>query len=141
MERNINKENVKRNIATIALVATLVTGGTGLAIEANVDHVHEYCPLCEVLGMEHQARAINSYDKYANYTAHYIPEHIETTTYTTNAIKHIGTNGVEIYTAPAGYSLQGDLAVKTVSTHYDECVEVFNNNNPFDNVISKIYKR
>ena len=121
----MKKENIKKNIAAIALVATLVTGGAGIAIEANVDHIHEYCPLCNVLGMKHQADAINSYKKYADYVAEYpgytllSPKATKTSTQTIDATKHVDENGLVTYTAPAGYTLQGDKAFRTTITTID----------------------
>lgn len=117
----MKKENIKKNIAAIALVATLVTGGTSIAVEANVDHIHEYCPFCNVLGMKHQADAINSYKKYADYVAEYpgytllSPKATKTSTQTIDAIEHVDENGKVTYTAPSGYTLQGDKAIKTAT--------------------------
>lgn len=117
----MKRENIKRNIAAIALVATLVTGGASIAVESNVDHIHEYCPFCNVLGMKHQADAINSYKKYADYVAEYpgytllSPKATKTSTQTIDATKHVDENGLVTYTAPAGYVLQGDKAIKTAT--------------------------
>ena len=129
----MKKENIKKNIAAIALVATLVTGGTSIAVEANVDHIHEYCPFCNVLGMKHQADAINSYKKYADYVAEYpgytllSPKATKTSTQTIDATKHVDENGLVTYTAPAGYTLQGDKAFRTTITTIDATKRVNEN--------------
>ena len=137
----MKKENIKKNIATIALVATLVVGGTGIAIEESIDHTEEYCPFCDVLGMEHQVNVINNSKRYDGYTAIYRPEYIETTKYTTDAVISVDENGEMQYLAPSGYTLQGDKAVMNVSTKQDECIEVTDQRCPFDVTKSIIYKR
>lgn len=58
----IDKKNIKKYVGC-ALVATIITGGVvakGVEVERNVDHVHELCPFVSVLGLEHQANAINN---------------------------------------------------------------------------------
>lgn len=60
----IDKSKVKKYVGC-ALVATLVAGGVvakGVEIERNVDHIHEVCPFVSILGLEHQAKAINNAD-------------------------------------------------------------------------------
>lgn len=57
----IDKKNIKRYVGC-SLVVTVITGGVfvkEMEIERNVDHVHDLCPFVSILGLEHQANAIN----------------------------------------------------------------------------------
>ena len=137
----MKRENIKRNIATIALVATLVAGGTGIAIDKSIDHTEDYCPFCNVLGMEHQVNVINNSKKYENYRAKYV--HDYNTTYTTNPIPMFTSEGV-VYYAPAGYKLVANSTDNSETTyvaekdvHYDDCVVVLDDANKLVKVITK----
>lgn len=60
----IDKSKVKKYVGS-ALVVTLIAGGViakGVEVERNVDHVRELCPFVSILGLEHQANAINNAD-------------------------------------------------------------------------------
>ena len=131
----MKRENIKRNIATVALVASLVAGGTGIVIEENIDHTEEYCPFCSILGMEHQANVINNSKKYDGYTAEYLQDY--NVTQTISAFRHAMPDGtMGEYMAPVEYSLNPDhSASKTI--HYDECVRVTNTDDGIAHIITR----
>jgi len=63
MEKKINKENLKK-FASISILGTALVA-SGIAIEhASINHLIEYCPLNNILGVEHQLNAIKNIELY-----------------------------------------------------------------------------
>lgn len=57
---------VSSSICMLGVVA-LITGTicyNGLIIELRVNHTKEYCPLCGIFGLEHQAKKVNQMKQY-----------------------------------------------------------------------------
>lgn len=61
MIKNMNKQNLKRNVATGALLFALLSGGSGVAInEANSDCINDVSVMDCVLGDNHLAEKFNN---------------------------------------------------------------------------------
>ncbi len=136
----IDKKNIRRYVGGV-LVATIITGGViakGVEVERNVDHVHELCPFVAVLGLEHQAKAIN--DRYF-YKAVYTNNKDEDTrpdTYLYNPYTeekmpvsgvvgdlpdYINKEGEEVYMIP--YPYKADGAIRKGDSDGTETVTVY----------------
>ena len=67
---NINKKKIVKYAGIAALVAGITIG----AYEASVDHKVEYCHLCDIFGLKHQAYVINNgRNKFSRFHAFYEP--------------------------------------------------------------------
>lgn len=129
-----NKPSKKRKIAKYAgisiLAAALITGIGVEVYDASIDHYHEYCPLNNIFGIEHQIDIINNDGNEKGIYAHLESEKrgyiapvgyelvgdraIKTTKTVINAQIIKNKEGEVIgYAAPVGYELAGDKAVKT----------------------------
>ncbi len=73
MEKKVDKKKIVKYAAAGLLTFALGTGITITAYEASVDHDLEYCHLCDIFGLEHQANAINKGNNKSRYTAIYDP--------------------------------------------------------------------
>lgn len=70
---NINKKKIVKYAGISMISAALVAGITIGAYEASVNHELEYCHLCDVIGLRHQANAINRSTNKSRYSAIYNP--------------------------------------------------------------------
>lgn len=100
-----------------AMILSLAIAGTGISLsihESKLDHLEnpEYCVLCK-LNPAHMADAINK-DHRDKYYARYVEgQESYTETDTIIAEEIILDDGSVVYTAPAGYTLDGNVAHKT----------------------------
>lgn len=105
------KSRIVNKIGSLVVAGALVVGCAGIAIEANVDHTEELCPLCSIFGYEHQVKAINRTDDYtAEFTTiRTVPEGF--TVVTKESGESYGqkvVNPVLSYAAPEGYIYVGN---------------------------------
>lgn len=122
----MKKENI---VKTGVILVSVAMGGTGLGIaihEGILDHLEnpEQCLYCKI-NPAHMANAINR-DHSDEYVARYVEGHPEYTKKVTIAANEIVLDdGRVVYTAPAGYTLDGNVATKTViSPATDDRTEV-----------------
>ena len=60
MEKKINNKKIVKYVG-MALISGALTAGIAIgAYESSVNHEIEYCHLCDVIGLQHQANAINN---------------------------------------------------------------------------------
>ena len=100
-------------IAAIGIAAGLTITGA-LVFEAKFDHLHKYCPLNHLFGVEHQIDIINLNYQYAGIRA-YTSENGKLTIYSdTKTI--LDPEGRKIHYAPSGFWLNGSEAYKIIDT-------------------------
>ena len=135
----MNKKKVIKNAAYIT-IGTLIIGGSSLALETSIDHVHYYCPFSNILGTKHQVDVINNNDKYNDYTAKLCPEELKSSVNIIPAQeKTIIENGKEkkIYTVPKGYILIGDIGISQRLYIEPEYIEVYDKDGKIVNMFNK----
>lgn len=123
-ENKSKKEGRAKTPKIVKLGGTLVLTGaialTGINIyDRTVNHIEEKCPLCSIIGLQHQANVINNRYQNEGYFAYYQPADPDTkrAVDTIDAIVTRGANGTVTYTIPEGhegYVLVGNKFVKYV---------------------------
>ncbi len=109
--KKINKKNIVK-YAGVGLLATCLNVFNGMHLyDTQVDHLNEYCPLNDIFGVNHQIHEINK---------NYVQDGIKAY-YTENGevqlisgLKKTILDGKKYYSAPVGYTLNGDQAVKNI---------------------------
>ena len=120
-EEKSSKSGKIKRYAAYGLVSVCLLAGTALhIIDANIDHLHEYCPLNNVFGVEHQVGRINKEYKNQGITARYVEDSYITEDII-QAIQKTKDDGTIVYSAPSGYSLEGGKAVKSIA-HYGKSI-------------------
>ena len=112
MKNSVDKKKIIKYTATGLLTTYIATSGIINLIETNIDHLHEYCPLNKILGIEHQIDEINEQYGLAGLNAHYEDEiNIQETVKPTTIQNE---DGQIIYTIPDGYILEGEVGIKNI---------------------------
>ena len=130
----MTKENIKKYVGA-GLLSIAILAGAGLCIEAidlNIEHTEEWCPLNSILGVEHQMRKIENsykfnsyYDEsgdmyYCDFDVIFAKDGI--VEYYTDATRISDENGNIIgYAAKEGY-LSGTKAVKRVQYAEEDAI-------------------
>ena len=104
-------------IAAIGMAAGLTITGA-LLVEANVDHLHYYCPFNHLFGVEHQVNKINKEHAKEGIRA-YTSENGKVTIHSDTKTV-IDSEGRKNHCAPSGYCLNGRDAYKTLDVDATE---------------------
>ena len=93
----------------VATGAVLVRNGVARLLDKNINHLEQYCPFNNVLGVNHQIKKIN-------YTEGYKASLKEDGNIEVIADAIVEeSNGNKKYIAPEGYELEGSHCVKTLT--------------------------
>lgn len=119
MKKEINKKKIVKYAGAGLLATYLLTFGGMHLYDSHIDHLNEYCPLNNVLGLQHQVHKINNEYSVYGINAFYA-ENGEAQL--VSAPMKTKINGKVVEMTPIGYGLSNGKIVKNIKINDGEDV-------------------